>query len=96
MEETKKVESKVIKEEKAFEGKWIGLKYVTFSVGDKVIPNYEAVYRTTRKNNVHVDGVEVVPIIKYKDRPSELIVIANFRPPIGKFSLEFPSGLVES
>ena len=95
MEEPKKVDSKVLKEEKAFEGKWIGLKYVTFSVGQKVIPNYEAVYRTTRKENTPFDGVEVLPIIKYKDQPSELIMIANFRPPIGKFSLEFPSGLMD-
>lgn len=60
------IESKVIKEEVIFESKWLGLKYTTYSVGDKVIPNYETVYRTTTKNKgLKIDGVEVVPIIKY-------------------------------
>lgn len=40
-------------------------------------------------------GVDVIPIIHYKDKPDELLLIANFRPPIRKFCLEFPAGLVD-
>jgi hypothetical protein len=39
--------------------------------------------------------VDVIPIIKYKDRPAQLLLIANFRPPVGKFVLEFPAGLLD-
>ena len=73
------------------------MKYVDFSIGEKVVKNYEAVYRTTTKNKgFEVDGVEVIPIIKYKEQKSKLVLIANFRPPANKFVLEFPSGLLES
>ena len=71
------------------------MKHVTYAIGERVVPNYEAVYRTTRKDR-KLDGVEVVPIIQYKDKPSEILIIANFRPPAKKFCIEFPSGLIES
>ena len=48
-----------------------------------------------RKNDFKIDGVEIMPILKRKDKSLELIMIANFRPPIGKFCLEFPAGIVE-
>jgi ADP-ribose pyrophosphatase len=42
-----------------------------------------------------VDGVEIIPIIKKIDKTLSMVLIANFRPPIGKFCLEFPAGMVE-
>ena len=71
------------------------MNYVTYSVGDKVIPNYECIYRTTRKEGCKTDGVEVIPVIKYANKKSQVVLIANYRPPVGGFCLEFPSGLVE-
>lgn len=57
-EDKKELESKVIKEEVFAEGKWLGMKYVNFTIGDKTVENYEAVYRTTTKNKgFDVDGV---------------------------------------
>lgn len=80
----------------AFEKKWLGIKQITFTIGEKVIENYESAYRPGRvKTDFNVDGVEVLPIFKRKDKSLDLIMIANFRPPIGKFCLEFPAGLVE-
>lgn len=47
------------------------MKAVTFKIGDKVVENYEAVYRTTSKQkNMPVDGSDVIPIIKYKEKPT--------------------------
>jgi 8-oxo-dGTP pyrophosphatase MutT (NUDIX family) len=39
--------------------------------------------------------VEIIPIIKKIDKSLEIVLIANFRPPVGKFCLEFPAGMVE-
>ncbi len=64
------------------------MKYIHYSVGNQTISNYEAVYRTTTKEkNLAIDGVEVIPIIKYKDAQDQIVLIANFRPPVGKFCL---------
>ena len=49
--QNKQPESKILKEEKAFEAKWLGMKFLTYSIGEKVIPNYESTYRMTRKEN---------------------------------------------
>lgn len=71
------------------------MKYLDYTIGGKAVHNYEAVYRTTTKNKgFPFDGVDVIPIIKYKEKPSEIVMIANFRPPAGRFSLEFPAGLL--
>lgn len=80
-----------------FEGKWLGLKYTNYSIGDRQVPNYETVYRTTtKKSGRSIDGVEVIPVIKYQNQAkAQVVLIANFRPPVNKFVLEFPSGLLE-
>ena len=49
-EEPKEIESKVIKEEVFAEGKWFGLKHITYTIGEKTIEKYESAYRPTTKN----------------------------------------------
>ena len=39
--------------------------------------------------------MEIIPIIKKKDKSLEIVMIANFRPAAGKFCLEFPAGMIE-
>ena len=53
----KEPEGKILKEETAFEAKWLGLKFLSYSMGEKVVPKYESVYRLTRKENCEIDGV---------------------------------------
>lgn len=50
---------------------------------------------TTEKGGYEIDGVDVIPIIKYKEKPSQILLIANYRPPANKFVLEFPAGLMD-
>jgi hypothetical protein len=53
-----------------------------------VITDYESVFRpTTRKKGSSIDGGEVIPIIKTEKHKPQLVVIANFRAAIGKFSI---------
>lgn len=51
--------------------------------------------RTTHKDRP-VDGVEIYPILKYRDSPSKLVLIKNFRVPVGKMCIEVPAGLVDA
>ena len=88
--------SKVLERRDAFRSKWLGVKYVDYEIGGRRINNYEMVFRsTTEDKNLDIDGVDIIPIIKYKEKPSQLLLIANFRPPAGKFVLEFPAGLLD-
>ena len=86
--------SKVIKEQPFHQEKWLGIKLLDYTIGQKAAHSYETAYRTTTKKG-GIAGVNVVPIIKYKDKSSELVLIANFRPACNCFVLEFPAGLVE-
>ena len=55
---SKDIGSKIVKEEVIYEGKWLGLKYVDFTIGEKTVNNYEAVYRPQRKKSGStMDGV---------------------------------------
>uniref|UniRef100_A0AC35EXU3 Nudix hydrolase domain-containing protein n=1 Tax=Panagrolaimus sp. PS1159 TaxID=55785 RepID=A0AC35EXU3_9BILA len=45
-------------------------------------------------NQFGVDGVDVIPILK-KDNKKYIILIKQFRPPIRKWIIEFPSGYID-
>jgi hypothetical protein len=81
-------ESRILGEEVKLEKKWLGIKHIAYTIGEKVFDDYEASFRPrTIAKKFAIDGVEVLPIFKRKDGSLELIMIANFRPPIGKFCL---------
>lgn len=96
MQEQQLKSSQIISEEIICTKKWFGIKQITYSIGDQIVHNYEAAFRPTRKNNATIDGVEIIPILKKKDGSKDLVLIANFRPPLGKFCLEFPAGMIET
>ena len=44
----------------------------------------------------HIEGTGILPLIHYSNKSTlSIIVIANFRPTINKFNLEFPAGLID-
>ena len=62
----------------------------------KTITNYEMIFRPHLEGKeLDTQAVDIIPILKYKDRPTEIVLIANFRPPVMKYVLEFPSGFLE-
>jgi ADP-ribose pyrophosphatase len=53
---------------------------------------WEYVTRTTKLKDAP-DGASLIPILKFPDGPPRLCLIANYRPPVKKYMLEFPAGL---
>lgn len=45
------------------------MKYVDYTIGDKTVEKYEKIFRTTTKSD-KVEGVDIIPIIKYKNKPA--------------------------
>jgi hypothetical protein len=37
---SKDIESKIINEQVIYHGKWLGMKYVDYTIGDKIVSNY--------------------------------------------------------
>ncbi|EGR30586.1 nudix family protein, putative [Ichthyophthirius multifiliis] len=79
------------------QGNWLKLSTITYkNENGQTIPDWETVERTTRKPGQLIDGVEVIPIVRYKNKQNKILLIANFRPPVNGYVIEFPAGLLDS
>jgi hypothetical protein len=91
----KRVSSKLLEK-----GKWLGLhscdyKAIHPKTGEEFVKQgYEYVQRTTT-TNCGVDSATLVTFLVYPDGRRQLLLIANYRPPIDRFDLEFPAGLLD-
>lgn len=82
-----------------YNGKWLKMSSVDYEVRGKVISNYEMMERTTRRADTGYDAIVVYPIKTESESVSskkQLIVIANYRPPVDRFMLELPAGLMDT
>ncbi|MBN3302807.1 NUDT5 pyrophosphatase, partial [Amia calva] len=56
---------------------------------------WETVKRTTRKCNSSADGVGIFAILKRTLHYDCIVLVKQFRPPMGCYCLEFPAGLID-
>eukprot|EP01114_Cavostelium_apophysatum_P005095 TRINITY_DN1571_c0_g1_i1.p1 TRINITY_DN1571_c0_g1~~TRINITY_DN1571_c0_g1_i1.p1 ORF type:complete len:213 (+),score=36.43 TRINITY_DN1571_c0_g1_i1:40-639(+) len=87
--------AKVIGEELLCSGKWLRLKVVKWQDQNGKERRWETLERTSHGLDREVDAVEIVPILKKKGQPNQLVVIKQFRPPTGQYIIELPAGLVD-
>jgi len=89
---------KILSEEtlSASEAKWVTLKKITWQDDKGVKRFWESAQRTTRKAT-GIDAVAIFALIRSKTNafPLSTIIIEQYRPPIGKFVVEFPAGLMD-
>ncbi|MED6267025.1 nudix hydrolase-like protein [Characodon lateralis] len=85
----------IIKEELLAEGKWVKLEQTTYidPAGNTRI--WESVKRTTRRTNTEADGVGVIALLKRTLHKDCVVMVKQFRPPLGCSTLEFPAGLID-
>ncbi|KAM3926483.1 ADP-sugar pyrophosphatase [Leptodactylus fuscus] len=85
----------IIKEETLVKGKWVQLEETTYVDHDGKTRTWETVKRTTRREGNTVDGVAVIPVLQRTLHYECIVLIKQFRPPLGCFCLEFPAGLID-
>jgi len=89
---------KILSEEilPASEAKWVTLKKIKWQDDKGVQRIWESAERTTRKAS-GIDAVAIFTVIRSKTNafPLSTIIVEQYRPPIGKFAIEFPAGLVD-
>uniref|UniRef100_A0A8H7Y2H3 Nudix hydrolase domain-containing protein n=1 Tax=Psilocybe cubensis TaxID=181762 RepID=A0A8H7Y2H3_PSICU len=86
----------------ASEAKWITLKKIKYSDQEGKEPTlsikriWESAERKTRKS-IGVDGVAIFAVLRSKSNafPLSTVVIEQFRPPVGKYIIELPAGLID-
>jgi len=78
------------------EARWITLKKIKWSDPDGKERLWECAERKTRGSS-GVDAVAVLAIIRSKTNafPLSTVIIEQYRPPIDKFIIELPAGLID-
>ncbi|XP_077614630.1 ADP-sugar pyrophosphatase isoform X1 [Crocuta crocuta] len=84
----------IISEELISEGKWVKLEKTTYMDPTGKIRTWETVKRTTRKGQ-SADGVAVIPVLQRTLHYECIVLVKQFRPPMGGYCLEFPAGLID-
>uniref|UniRef100_A0A8C5NXK2 ADP-sugar pyrophosphatase n=1 Tax=Jaculus jaculus TaxID=51337 RepID=A0A8C5NXK2_JACJA len=84
----------VLSEELTSEGKWIKLEKTTYMDPTGKTRTWETVKRTTRKGQT-ADGVSIIPVLQRTLHYECIVLVKQFRPPMGGYCLEFPAGLID-
>ncbi|KAI1888051.1 hypothetical protein AGOR_G00181070 [Albula goreensis] len=85
----------VVKEEVIAAGKWIKLEKTTYVDPSGNTRFWETAKRTTRQANTIADGVGIFALLKRTLHKDCVVMVKQFRPPMGCFTLEFPAGLID-
>ncbi|KAK2892974.1 hypothetical protein Q8A67_012962 [Cirrhinus molitorella] len=88
-------EPHVIKEELIASGKWVKLEKTTYVDPSGSTRTWETAKRTTRVANSAADGVAIIALLKRTLHKDGVVMVKQFRPPMGCNTLEFPAGLID-
>jgi len=78
------------------DAKWVSLKKINWQDQNGKKRVWEAADRRTRGTS-GIDAVAILALIRSKTHafPLSTVIIEQYRPPIGKFIVEFPAGLID-
>uniref|UniRef100_A0A3Q3GDY3 ADP-sugar pyrophosphatase n=1 Tax=Labrus bergylta TaxID=56723 RepID=A0A3Q3GDY3_9LABR len=85
----------IVKEEPIAAGKWLQLEKTTYMDPSGNVRTWETVKRTTRRANTEADGVGIIALLKRTLHKDCVVMVKQFRPPMGCYTLEFPAGLID-
>ncbi|TDG96881.1 hypothetical protein EPR50_G00233270 [Perca flavescens] len=85
----------IVKEELMAAGKWLKLENTTYVDQAGKTRTWETVKRTTRQTNTETDGVGIIALLKRTLHKDCVVMVKQFRPPLGCHTLEFPAGLID-
>lgn len=77
--------------------KWLTLKTITWTDDENNERKWDMVQRTTKKVDSS-DAVVIIPLLKSErsgTKTVETILVRQYRPPMGTYTLEFPAGLID-
>lgn len=75
--------------------RWLSLKTIEYTDESGTDRKWDIASRTTKQKDVP-DAVIIVPVLRsQKSNVVDTLLVEQYRPPIQKYSIEFPAGLVD-
>ncbi|XP_041377716.1 ADP-sugar pyrophosphatase-like [Gigantopelta aegis] len=87
--------SEYISQRELSRGKWISLNEITYKDPNGSKCQWEAVFRTTGQEG-SADAVVILGIVKRLLKYDCVVLVKQYRPPLKKYTIEFPAGLVDA
>ena len=76
--------------------KWLALNTITWLDDKNKERKWDMVQRTTKQGANKADAVVIVPLLTSKKSSTvDTVLVRQYRPPLGRYSLEFPAGLID-
>lgn len=90
--------SKIISQEplSTQDAKWVKLVRTTYTDPNGVERTWESSERCTRPPGVDFDGVGIIAVLEKPGQEPSLLLQRQYRPPIGKVTIEVPAGLIDA
>lgn len=82
--------------------RWLRLETLTYTDIENKERKWDYATRTTKTSKDSADAVVIIPLLKRpyakddENGPLDTLLVEQFRPPVGKATLEFPAGLVDA
>ena len=75
---------------------WLALKTINYTDEDGIKRKWDVATRTTKRTGDKADAVVIVPVLRStKNKKLDTILVKQYRPPLGRNTLEFPAGLID-
>ncbi|KAI3405678.2 YSA1 [Candida oxycetoniae] len=87
--------AKVTAVESLTQGKWIQTRKIKYNDPNGNSREWEMAVRTTRSDTTNIDAVSIVSILHHTDKPKEIVLVQQFRPPTERVVIELPAGLID-
>jgi len=78
--------------------KWLALKTLKWTDKDGTERRWDVATRTTKRPNQEADAVVIIPLLRHpndKNGQVDTLLVEQYRPPVGRTTIEFPAGLVD-
>ena len=87
--------SKVVGQEIVHATPWLQFKHLSYLDPTGRTRSWDMVGRATKKPGAVADAVCVLATLKKKGEPDDVLLVRQFRPPMGGETIELPAGLVD-
>ncbi|PVD24882.1 hypothetical protein C0Q70_15372 [Pomacea canaliculata] len=85
---------RVLNKEVLSKGRWVALNEITYTDPSGKERKWESAERTTKISG-ESDGVVIIPVLKRLLKYDCVVLVKQFRPPVGTVTIEFPAGLID-